>query len=121
MKKSDIILIIIIISLSVLLSIVLRRDFTNDTRVNIFVDGELVRSELISDAEPQIIIDSQYGRNIIDVESGTVTVTWSDCASQVCVHSGKISRPGETIVCLPHRLLVSIEGLHKSEDIDAIT
>jgi len=121
MKKTDIILIIAVITLSVFLSIVLRKDLTEDLRVNILVDGELVRSESMSGTETKIIIENHYGCNIIEIGTDTVSVTWSDCASQECVHTGKISKPGEVIVCLPHRLLVSIEGLSQSEVIDAIT
>ena len=120
MKKTDIILIVLVIAFSVLLSLLLRKDFTGELRVNILVDGELVRSEVMTGNGSQIVIENQFGCNIIEIESDAVSVIWSDCASQVCVHTAKISKAGEIIVCLPHRLMISIEGLRKPEDIDAI-
>lgn len=39
-----------------------------------------------------------------------VWVAQSDCPTQDCVHTGKITRSGESIVCLPNRLTVSLTG-----------
>ena len=120
MKKADIILISAIIALSGLLYLLLHRAPEEKLRVNIYIDGELVQSESISEIESPITIENAYGCNIIEIVTGTAEVTWSDCASQVCVRTGKISRPGEVIACLPHHLLVAIEGDRRTEDIDAI-
>ena len=38
----------------------------------------------------------------------TETITSADCDNQVCVHSPAIQSPGETIACLPHRLILEI-------------
>jgi len=39
-----------------------------------------------------------------------VAVAESDCPGQDCVHTGAIRRPGQAIVCLPARVVVSLEG-----------
>ena len=49
---------------------------------------------------------------------------YSDCKNQICVNTGKISRAGEIIVCLPNYVIVEIigsgEGGGENEDVDAI-
>jgi len=120
MKKTDIILIVIILAISGLLYFAFFQNPAEESRINIFVDGELVRSESMSDIETPIVIESSHGSNIIKIDSGTVEVTWSDCSSQVCVRTGRISKPGEVIVCLPHHLMVAIAGDQQSEGVDAI-
>ncbi|MGO5049254.1 NusG domain II-containing protein [Dysosmobacter sp. Sow4_B12] len=43
----------------------------------------------------------------------TETEVWvesSDCPTQDCVHTGHISRSGQSIVCLPARVIVRLEG-----------
>ncbi len=50
-----------------------------------------------------------YGSNTIKIEGGGVTVTDADCPDGYCVSHVKISNEGETIVCLPHRLVIKIE------------
>lgn len=48
--------------------------------------------------------------NIVVIKDGKVSVTEASCKNQVCVRHGEISRSGESIVCLPNRLVVRIEG-----------
>ena len=48
--------------------------------------------------------------NVVIIDSGSVSVSEASCKNQVCVRHGSISHPGESIVCLPNRLIVSIEG-----------
>ncbi len=67
----------------------------------------------------EIEIVSSGGKNVVRIENGTVKMTYSDCHGQVCVEHAPISRSGESIICLPHKLVVQIEG-GKEADVDAI-
>ena len=53
-------------------------------------------------------VETKNGYNWINIEYGTVSVGEADCPKQICVHTKPISKPGETIVCLPHRVVVTI-------------
>ena len=46
----------------------------------------------------------------VHIESGKVWVTDADCHDKICEHTGVISRAGESIVCLPHGIVISING-----------
>lgn len=48
--------------------------------------------------------------NIIVIENGEVRVSEADCPDEICVKHRSISKVGETIVCLPHKLVVSVEA-----------
>jgi hypothetical protein len=48
--------------------------------------------------------------NVVVISGGRVSVTEASCKNQVCVRHGSISRPGESIVCLPNRLIVRIQN-----------
>ena len=37
-------------------------------------------------------------------------VTEADCPTQDCVHTGTITRAGQSIVCLPARIIIRLEG-----------
>lgn len=39
-----------------------------------------------------------------------VRVAWADCPTQDCVHTGLITRSGQSIVCLPARIIIRLEG-----------
>ena len=42
-------------------------------------------------------------------------MTHADCPDQICVKTGSISRSGQSIVCAPNRVVVTVTG----EDKDA--
>lgn len=50
-----------------------------------------------------------------DGEPG-VRVEVSDCPTQDCVHTGTITRAGQSIVCLPARIIIQLEGGAPAED-----
>ena len=62
--------------------------------------------------------------NIISIQNKKVYMKYSDCKNQICVNTGKISRAGEIIVCLPNYVIVEIigngEGGGENEVVDAI-
>ena len=57
--------------------------------------------------------------NVLEISGGRAAVVEANCADHTCVRAGWISREGETIVCLPHRLVVRIQGASSGLDIVA--
>lgn len=52
---------------------------------------------------------------------GGVRVSWADCPTQDCVRTGRITRGGQSIVCLPARIIVRLEGGAADPDgVDAV-
>lgn len=51
-----------------------------------------------------------------------VQVAWADCPTQDCVRTGLISRGGQSIVCLPARIIVQLTGVDSGADsgVDAV-
>ncbi len=66
--------------------------------------------------EDQIIPLEDIGDVVI--ESGRVFVRNSSCPDHLCEQMGKISTAGNSIVCLPNRLLIQITG---EGGVDAVT
>ena len=78
----------------------------------ITVDGqEYQRIDLSRVTESyDIEIDTKYGHNTVHVEPGRIAVTQANCPDGICVAQGAIDRGGVPIICMPHRLVVKIEG-----------
>lgn len=55
----------------------------------------------------------------VSVAGGAISVSESDCPNQDCVRSGAISRAGQSIVCLPARIVIEIVGT--GADYDLVT
>ena len=86
-----------------------------DTVVQIWQDGELVR-ELSPDADTSLEICGDY-LNTISLQDGRVCFSDSDCPGRDCVHSGWISAAGRSLVCLPNRVEIRIAG---ASDVDFV-
>jgi hypothetical protein len=76
------------------------------------LDGVLIeRLDLSIVAEPySFTVESNSGFNIISVDKGRIRISESDCPDGICVRQGWISGGSVPIVCLPHRLIIRLEG-----------
>ncbi len=61
-------------------------------------------------------------QNKITVRDGKIAIIDANCTDQICVRKGFISKTGQTIVCLPHRLVIEIMPTNEkqTEDKDRI-
>ena len=76
---------------------------------------ERVVLSTLEDREERTVTANGYTLQIALWEDGAA-VTGSDCLTQDCVHTGTISRAGQSIVCLPARVIVRLEGAAESHD-----
>ena len=54
--------------------------------------------------------ETEPGKNYLVIENGKAWISEANCPNQDCVQKGKITQNGEMLVCLPHRVTVSIVG-----------
>jgi len=59
------------------------------------------------------------GGNVLRIEAGEAYIEHADCPDLLCVKQGRIKSAGESIVCLPHKLVVTVYG-GETPDIDAV-
>ena len=117
MKSGDrivgiVLLIIVVIALTVT-SIYKTSIKGSENSAVIKSEGKLLKAiDLNKVVEPQeFIIKTDKGNyNIISVKHNGIRVKAADCPNQVDVKVGWISQPGEIIVCLPNKLIISIKG-----------
>jgi len=83
--------------------------------VQVYLNGEAV-AQLPLQKNAELEIEGNY-TNIITVQDGRAAITHSDCPGADCVHSGWISGPGRSIVCLPNRVEIRISG---TSDVDFV-
>ncbi|WP_448903276.1 NusG domain II-containing protein [Eubacterium sp.] len=115
LKKYDIIAIIcvaVIVIISYITVNLLRNDEV-DTVV-IYVDGKIEKKlDLNKNQEYKVNVDNGY--NIVRIKDKKVRIKESDCSNQTCVNMGTISKDGQTLICLPHKVEVTIVSDDKSE------
>jgi len=119
LKKGDLFIIVILVT-AVLGWFLKDAIFPDDSSKNavIKIDGQVYATiPLDKDNErqeiPLTLADNQYMR--IVTEKDQIWVEKSTCPDEVCIKTGKIRKPGQSIVCLPNKTVIHIEG---AEDMD---
>lgn len=61
------------------------------------------------------------GNMQIEIKDKKVRVLKTDCPNKICKHGGWISVPGQSLICLPNKVVVEIPVDHKNGKYDVIT
>ena len=84
-------------------------------QVKITVDGTLYGTYPL-DKEQEIAIEKDgVVTNRLLIRDGVADMIEADCPDKLCVHQKAISKTGETIVCLPNKVVAEIVGSDESE------
>lgn len=121
MKKADFIIIAVVVAVVGVLAFFLY--FVNGDSgkyVQIESAGEVVETfDLNEDIEKTYDFDGD--KNTLVIKDGKVTVTDANCPDGICVNHMPIHRSGESIICLPHKFVVTVvDKLSDDNEIDAV-
>ncbi len=118
--RNEIILaaVIVIIAVAVLLFTTATRE--QGDRVVVKINGVETQSYSLSE---NIKFEIKTGKNneeynVVVIENGKVRVTEADCPDGICEDYRPISYVGQTIVCLPHKVVIEIVGDKTASDLD---
>lgn len=114
-RKGDLAAVALVVVLAVLVAVVFLPRESTDAAVTVYLDGVQIGAYSLNE-DAVIPVSGEY-HNTVVIKDGKVAVTESDCPGEDCVHSGWIGTPGRSIVCLPNRLEVRIEG---KSDVDFV-
>ena len=109
LRKRDIILCIVLIAVGITCWLVMWFVLPAGNTADVYIDGKLVQT-IDMTVDDAYEFSTDRGSNTVVVESGKIRVSDADCPDKVCVNMGWKSRRGETITCLPHKLVIEIQG-----------
>lgn len=118
-----IILVLFVVTICMLIRMI-PADTSGKKFAEISVDGNVaIRMEINHETErSEIPIDNGYD-TVVVYENGEIGIQSCKCKEQICVHMGRISNVGTSIVCLPARTVISIvnEDSSNTASTDAVT
>ncbi|MGL5354750.1 MAG: NusG domain II-containing protein [Clostridium sp.] len=120
-KKWDIIIIVVLMVFSfipeLVFGVILGKEY-NSTYAEITIAGELYKNiPLTAHTGKDIIeVETKYGKNIIEVTDNNIGIIDTTCKDKVCMHPEYVNKPGQSLVCLPNKVMVEIKGKIEEDD-----
>lgn len=118
--RNDIILIITLLILSGALMLILTVSQKRGSVVVVSVDGKDIASFSLNEDTRYVISGYHGGENELVVKDGEAYLESASCPDKLCVHMGKISKAGQSIICLPHKVVIEIRGEKDKAEYDTI-
>lgn len=121
MKKADFIIIGIVTVIVGILVFFLY--FVNADSGNVVIvekDGEVIETlSLDKDIKREYEFDGET--NTLIIRDGKARITDANCPDGICSQHKSINKSGESIICLPHKLVVTVSNdKENDDDIDAV-
>ena len=132
-KKADLILLAVLLIAGLAASIVLARSGKGGGQVTIKSAGKKIGTYSLKENRTLLITkdghifdwdgtDSQgeTGYNILQIRDGKADMISADCHNHDCVNHRPISKDGENIICLPHKIVIQIEKEKGDDGYDSL-
>lgn len=122
-KKGDKILIIAVLAIAVLASVAMlfaQKTVSDGGVAVVTVDGETLEKYSLDENVHEIIQLPDGSYNVLEIKDGKADITEASCPDGICVRHRKISKTNQTIVCLPNKVIVTIENGAEAE-VDMMT
>ncbi len=106
--KTDIIMLVLLVVAGLIGFISVKAFMKKGGTVRVSVDGVTVKTVSLDDDGEYRIEGYDGGYNLLVVKNGKAGIKEADCPDKLCVKQGKVSKEGESVICLPHRVVVEI-------------
>ena len=95
---------------------------TSASHAFIYKNGELTDTVNVTAVTVPFIktIESGGSINVIAIENGRIRMLSANCPDGICVRQGWISGGVFPIVCLPNRVVITLEGSDNGYGVDAV-
>ena len=118
--KNDIILAVIVIVVAAVGLLLLNIFKTEGSFAVIKIDGIETERYPLSINTEVVIETGDDGRNTLVIEDNKAFMKDANCPDKICEGHSKISYKGETIVCLPHKVVIEIVADENTDELDAV-
>ena len=117
-SRAELLLVIVIIAISGCIYLYLNfLSPSKGAKVQILVDGEVTQEFDLYSSQKVTIETEDGGQNVLVIDNGECYLEDANCPDKLCVKQGVISKSGQSIICLPHKVVITIAG-GEEQDVD---
>jgi len=112
MKKNDLVFAVVVVGIAFLIFAGYYFVYGKEgAYVRVTVDGEVYAEyPLYEERRVRLEYEGREGFNELVIGEGKASVVSADCPDELCVRQRAVSRTGESIICLPHKLVITVIG-----------
>ncbi|MBP5159727.1 MAG: NusG domain II-containing protein [Lachnospiraceae bacterium] len=116
MKKHDIYLIAALLIAALSVFLIYRAVHTEDGAYALIEVAGREYARLPLDADAELVIPGENSLSCtLKISNGTADVTHALCPDKICRDHAPVSKTGETIICLPAKIVITIIGGEPAE------
>lgn len=116
LRRADIVLAAAVLGAAALSAVLLWRLPPAGRTVTVQQNGQTVAVLPLATDTDYIVTGADGATNTVRIRGGRVSVCAASCPDGLCVRHRAVSRAGESIICLPNRVVVTVDG---AADVDA--
>ncbi len=122
-RRNDVILIAIVIVVALMLGLYLQFFKQTGDMVEVTVDGEFYGRYSLSEELTEDIHTGFDGRqlNRLVIKDGKAYIEKASCPDGICADHRPVYRDGESIICLPNRVVVTVVSANSADVPDIVT
>ena len=108
--RADIILLAGVVLIGAVFGAVLLLGSHKGAQVRVRTSDEVTATYSLDEDGTYVLENEDGGTNTLVIENGEAYVTEASCPDGICKNMGKISKSGQSIVCLPNKVVIDIIG-----------
>jgi hypothetical protein len=108
-KRNDLILLLGIVLVAALVLVAFHLLKADGATVEVTKNGKKI-AEYPLTQNAEIRLDGAAGHAILIIEDGQAYIKEASCPDKLCIKQGKINKNGETVICLPNKLVVTVNS-----------
>ncbi len=119
-KKADLLLLVLLLAVGAFLFLFFRFSGKDAATVRVEVEGKLYAEYPLSEDREVTIRGKDGGTDLLVIKEGKAFVAEASCPDHLCMKMGKIERSGESVICLPNQVVITVTNASEAE-VDMVT
>lgn len=108
MKKTDFWLIAVVLMAAAVIFLLTQNFSLRGDFVTVTLNGKIIGSYPLAEPVEIELSDEKGGYNRLVIAGGAAYIEDADCPDKLCVRQRAVCSNGESIICLPHKIAVTV-------------
>ena len=120
LRRNDVIFIVVLLAVIAIAAVCLYFFSAEGDTVTVSVDGTVVATYPLSVNRVEEIHSANGGINRLVIQDGKAYVEFASCPDGICAAHHPIHRQGESIVCLPNKVVIAVQTTNTADQPDIV-